>query len=141
MVASPRTYYSRVDFSGLRIGATTAFAVGALLCVVVEKAPVAAAEDGCGVGMSYSYVTQQCEPWAPVGVNGLYDPGIPVPIPNFNVVPDINVGLPNVNVGLPGVDLPRVDPNLRPIDAPRIGDAPIHDVPHNIPIHGGGGRR
>lgn len=104
----------------------------------LATAPGAAAEDGCGVGMSYSYVTQQCEPWAPVGVNSLYDPGIPVPIPNFNVVPDVNVGLPGVNVGLPGVGLPRVDPGLRAVDAPIR--APIPAVPHNIPIHGGGRR-
>lgn len=130
-----------MNTSQLKAPAAVSVAVLVPLITCLAGAGVAAAEDGCGVGMSYSYVTQQCEPWAPVGVNGLYDPGIPVPIPNFNVVPDINVGLPNVNVGLPGVDLPRVDPNLRPIDAPRIGDAPIHDVPHNVPIHGGGGRR
>ena len=109
------------------------FAVLVPLVTCLAAAPGAAAEDGCGVGMSYSYATQQCEPWAPVGVNSLYDPGIPVPIPNFNV------GLPGVNVGLPGVNLPRVDPGLRGVDAPIR--APIQDVPHNIPIHGGGGRR
>jgi hypothetical protein len=125
--------------SELRAPAAVTFAVVVPLVTCLATAPVAAAEDGCGVGMAYSYVTQQCEPWAPVGVNGLYDPGIPVPIPNFNVVPNINVGLPGVNVGLPGVDLPRVDPGLRAVDAPIR--APIQDVPHNIPIHGGGGRR
>ena len=110
------------------------FALFVPVAACLATAPSAAAEDGCGVGMSFSYVTQQCEPWAPVGVDGLYDPGIPVPIPNFNVVPNINVGLPGVNVGLP-----RVDPGLRAVDAPIR--APIPDVPHNIPIHGGGGRR
>lgn len=123
----------------LRRPTAVAFALFVPVAACLATAPGAAAEDGCGVGMSYSYVTQQCEPWAPVGVNSLYDPGIPVPIPNFNVVPDVNVGLPGVNVGLPGVGLPRVDPGLRAVDAPIR--APIPAVPHNIPIHGGGGRR
>lgn len=122
----------------LRRPTAVAFALFVPVAACLATAPGAAAEDGCGVGMSYSYVTQQCEPWAPVGVNSLYDPGIPVPIPNFNVVPDVNVGLPGVNVGLPGVGLPRVDPGLRAVDAPIR--APIPAVPHNIPIHGGGRR-
>ena len=109
----------------LKAPTAVAFAVLVPLATCLATAPGAAAEDGCGVGMSYSYMTQQCEPWAPVGVDSLYDPGIPVPIPNFNV-------------GLPGVNLPRVDPGLRGVDAPIR--APIQNVPHNIPIHGGGRR-
>ena len=95
--------------------------------------PAAHALDDCGVGMDYDYQTQQCEPWAPVNVNNIYTPEIPVPIPNFNVVPDVNLG---VGLGVGGV-LPRVDAPLR--DAP-IHGAPIHDVPHAAPIHGGGRR-
>ena len=123
----------------LKAPTAVAFAVLVPLATCLATAPGAAAEDGCGVGMSYSYMTQQCEPWAPVGVDSLYDPGIPVPIPNFNVgLPGVNVGLPGVNVGLPGVNLPRVDPGLRGVDAPIR--APIQNVPHTIPSHGGGRR-
>ena len=117
-----------MNLSRLTVPKAATFTVLLPFFAAMATTPGAHAEDGCGVGMSYNYSTQQCEPWAPVGVNSLYDPGIPVPIPNFNVVPDINVGLP-------GVNLPRVDPDLRGIDAPIR--APIVDVPHNIPIHGG----
>ena len=97
--------------------------------------------------MDYDYQTQQCEPWAPVTVGNIYNPGIPVPIPNFNVAPDLGVGV-GVGVGL-GVDgvPPRVDPvdpALRGVEAPLHGapihDAPIHGGPHVAPIHGSGHR-
>lgn len=88
--------------------------------------------------MDYDYQTQQCEPWAPVNVNSIYNPEIPVPIPDFNVLPNVNLG---VGLGLPRVD--PVAPALRGVDSP-LRDAPIHDVPiHDVahaPIHAGGRR-
>lgn len=120
-----------------RLGGATAATVS-IATIGLLTTPTAHALDDCGVGMDYNYQTQQCEPWAPVNVNNIYNPEIPVPIPNFNVVPDIGVG---VNVGLPRID--PVAPALRGVDAPLHDvphDAPIHDVPHAAPIHGGGRR-
>ena len=113
-----------------RSAAAAALSVGA---AVLLGTPEAFALDDCGVGMDYSYQTQQCEPWAPVNVGNIYNPEIPVPIPNFNVTPDVNLG---VGLGV-GRVVPRVDAPLH--DAP-IHDTPIHDIPHAAPIHGGGHR-
>ena len=111
------------------------------LGVLCSAAPVATADEGCGVGMYFDTQTQQCEPWVPVG----YDvPAIPVPIPDFNVgLPGVGVGVGGVGVGV-NVGVPRIDPAIAAprLDAPAV--APRLDAPAlrggGVPIHGGGRR-
>ena len=116
-------------------------AAPAPLVLLFTAAPVATADEGCGVGMYFDTQTQQCEPWVPVG----YDvPAIPVPIPDFNVgLPGVGVGGGDVNVGVPRIDpaigAPRLD--APGVVAPRL-DAPRLDAPRlNAPAIHGGGRR
>ena len=108
------------------------------LGVLCSAAPVATADEGCGVGMYFDTQTQQCEPWVPVGFGV---PAIPVPIPDFNVgLPSVGVG---VGIGDVNVGVPRIDPA---IGAPRLGApgvaAPRLDAPRVAApaIHGGGRR-
>lgn len=128
--------------------------VGIASLIIGFAAPAHAIDD-CGVGMYYNNANDQCEPWAPVGVDfdGVAPVAVPVPLgigfdpvplgigfdPGFGLnVPNIapylrlpGIGLPGI--GLPGIGIPDVRvpgigvPDVR-VPAVRVPDVRVPDV-------------